>query len=109
MAQAEQVTCLLRIRLLPKNRGKRRNCRGEITLAIMNQANIQADAVDFWRQLRCFFQEPQSMLPILSPHGDHAEIRVRSRGVWVDRNRLSESLFCAIQVAALQRQLPLRE
>src|ERR1700747_1361873 len=91
-----------------QDRRQRRNCRRVVARAVREEPYVHPPATDVWRQPSRGLQQTQSVVPIFAAHGDHPEIRIRPGDTRVYCDHLTKSMLGYLQVAALQRSLPLR-
>ena len=109
VAQTEQITSLLRVRLIADDRGERGDGAGVIAASIFYQADVEANAGHFGLELFGFLKKGEGVVPFLAPHGDDAEIGVGSPGLRVNREHATECRFGSSKIAGLEGGLALRE
>src|SRR6267142_4378956 len=107
MAESEQVAGLLCVRLVTNDGRKRSNRGGIIAATILNEADVQPKARHLRLKFFSFMQKRYGVVPLFAAHGDHAEIGVCGSRLRVYRDHLTERRLGSVQVAALQRCLPL--
>ena len=109
VTEAQQVTCLKRVRRVFHHGRERRNRRTEIVLPIVHQPNIQADSGYTRCEMLRLIQHRKRWLPLLAAHVDHAQVRVRPRQLRVRRQHGAKVLFSLIKTIAFQSQFALLE
>lgn len=109
VAETEKITSLLGIGLVANNTGKRRDGRGVVAAAVIHEADIQANAGHFRFKLFGFVKKRERAIPLLTAHGNDAEVGVGCAGLRVDGENAAEGGFGRVEIVGLQSGLASRE
>ncbi len=102
MAQSQEIAGLLSIRLLPYNGSERLDGAHVVACVVFDQANIQANARHSRLEPLRSLQHRQSLIPLLTPHGNYAQICIRRPSPRIGGQHLTKCSLCRVQFATLQ-------
>jgi hypothetical protein len=106
IAESQQIARLRGVGLIAHHRLKRRNCLEKFTLPVVCQPNVEPDPRDLRHQVFRLLQSLESLAPLLAPHVDHTQVRIRSPGLRIDLQHGTEIALRFVQLAVSQGILP---
>jgi hypothetical protein len=106
IAESQKVARLDGVGLIAHYRFEGRNRFKEFILTVVRESNVQPDPGDLRHQVLRFLQRFESLVPLLTPHVDHAQVRIRSPGLRIDLQHGTEIALRFVQLAVSQGILP---
>jgi hypothetical protein len=93
------------IRLIADDRFKQRNGQQELVLAVVGEANVEANSGHLRQHALGLQQHFERLGPLLAPHIDDAQVRAGCSRLRIEGQNLAKIVFGFVQSATIQSVL----